>query len=91
MPNYKVFSILYDLTNCAKFSLDKCEFEQTMYEIEEGEEDNIYLTFLKPLSEDVEIRLKYVDVETSSKLCNEIAHKRKVKLRDIVISQKVNT
>ena len=51
-----------------------------MYEIEEGEEDNIYLTLSKPLSEDVEIKLKYVNVETESKSCTEIAHIRKVKI-----------
>ena len=51
-----------------------------MYEIKEGEEYNIYLTLTKPLSEDVEIRLKYVDVDTEGKSCTEIAHKRKVKI-----------
>ena len=49
-----------------------------MYEIEEGEEDNIYLTLSKPLSEDVEIKLKYVNVETESKSCTDSAHIRKV-------------
>ena len=41
-----------------------------MYEIEEGEKDNIYLTFTRPLSEDVEIKLKYVNFETESESCN---------------------
>ena len=39
--------------------LDKCEFSQDVYEVDEGHERIVNLTFTKELSEDIMIPLMY--------------------------------
>lgn len=39
------------------FLIDMCKFNKTVYEIEEGKQEYLYLTFTKPFSERVKIRL----------------------------------
>ena len=36
-----------------------CNFNQSVYTVEEGDEVNLFLTFTRTLSNDVNIRMKY--------------------------------
>ena len=50
------------------FLIDMCEFNQTIYEVDEGGEIYLYLTLLRPLKDDVDIKLTYSN-DTPSKSC----------------------
>ena len=42
-----------------KFYLDTCAFDQLSYEVEEGNEVNLFLSFTKALSADMDINMEY--------------------------------
>ena len=42
-----------------KFLLDMCQFDQSSYSVEEGNEVNLFLSLTKPLPADVNIIMEY--------------------------------
>lgn len=42
-----------------KFLLDMCTFDQSSYDVEEGNEVDLFLRFTKTLSADMDIKMEY--------------------------------